>query len=86
MRPNCIAFVGVLILGGCQGPETARHADEEPHWAYAGPEGPAHWGELDSEWAVADEGHEQSPVNIDTSRTVHTTGPHPGFPRLTRRF
>jgi len=37
---------------------------EALHWSYAGETGPEHWADLDSEWVIAREGREQSPINI----------------------
>ena len=47
----------------------AGMAQEHPahEWGYSGSEGPAHWGELTSEFAACKTGHRQSPINI-----VHT--------------
>ena len=44
----------------------AAMAQEHPahEWGYSGSEGPAHWGELDPEFAACKTGHRQSPVNI----------------------
>ena len=44
-------------------------AQEHPEheWGYSGSEGPAHWGELNPEFAACKTGHRQSPINI-----VHT--------------
>jgi carbonic anhydrase len=45
----------------------AASAQEQPahEWGHSGGgEGPAHWGELTSEFAVYKTGHHQSPVNI----------------------
>jgi carbonic anhydrase len=36
-------------------------------WGYSGSEGPAHWGELNPDFAACKTGHRQSPINI-----VHT--------------
>jgi hypothetical protein len=44
----------------------AAMAQEHPahEWGYSGSEGPAHWGELTSEFATCKTGHRQSPVDI----------------------
>ena len=44
----------------------AAMAQEHPahEWGYSGSEGPAHWGELTSEFAVCKTGQRQAPINI----------------------
>ena len=44
--------------------------DEEVHWGYEGEEGPAHWGDLNEDWALCGEGTAQSPINIDTEAAL----------------
>ncbi len=44
-------------------PPPAAHG-AAPHWAYAGAQGPSHWGELDEQFAACGDGHEQSPIDI----------------------
>ena len=39
-----------------------------PHWAYAGPEDPKHWGELDPAFAACSNGHHQSPIDIKDAK------------------
>lgn len=70
--------VGVLLLlvgcsfAGQQGPRPSVSAAPHPpaldggeaHWAYSGDSGPAHWGELSSEYAACGSGREQSPIDI----------------------
>ena len=34
------------------------------HWSYEGESGPAHWGDLSSEFAECKSGHQQSPIDI----------------------
>jgi carbonic anhydrase len=38
-----------------------------PHWGYDAEEGPEHWGSLSPEFRLADEGREQSPIDIAAS-------------------
>ncbi|BBN02671.1 carbonic anhydrase [Marchantia polymorpha subsp. ruderalis] len=41
-------------------------------WDYSdGPNGPAHWGDLNPSWRTCNEGQNQSPINIDTSNLVY---------------
>jgi carbonic anhydrase len=46
-------------------------------WDYtAGPRGPAHWGALDPDYALCNSGHEQSPIDITTTRKRHLPALH----------
>lgn len=36
------------------------------HWGYEGHGAPEHWGDLGKEFATCKNGHQQSPINIDT--------------------
>src|SRR5262245_18471404 len=45
----------------CTGPAWAEGA---AHWSYAGHGGPAHWGELEQDFATCKLGHLQSPIDI----------------------
>ena len=36
-------------------------------WSYEGTKGPAHWGDLDPDYATCNAGHEQSPIDITTT-------------------
>lgn len=40
------------------------------HFAYEGEDGPAHWGDLTSEWKLCKEGKAQAPIDIDTSKVL----------------
>lgn len=49
-------------------PSTAEPtAAEPPHWTYAGETGPEHWADLSPDWAIARDGKEQSPINIESA-------------------
>jgi carbonic anhydrase len=39
-------------------------ADEPRHWQYGGATGPAHWGDLEGDFAACKTGKEQSPIDI----------------------
>lgn len=55
-------IVVILLLNSCApAPEPAAHL---PHWTYEGDEGPSHWGDLDTAYAVCGTGREQSPIDI----------------------
>lgn len=59
------AVATLLVFGTTCGP-CASVAQEHPahEWGYSGSEGPAHWGELNPEFAACKTGHHQSPINI----------------------
>lgn len=44
---------------------SAAIAGDKPHWGYTGDEGPAHWGSLDTAFALCGSGKNQSPINLD---------------------
>jgi carbonic anhydrase len=52
-----VSFFAVLMAGGL-------HAGEDPHWSYSGMTGPENWADLSPDYAVCDEGLNQSPINI----------------------
>lgn len=41
------------------------------HWAYEGPEGPQHWGDLSHDFHLCKEGKKQSPVDITNAKLAH---------------
>ena len=46
------------------------HTSEQPHpaeWGYAGDTSPAHWGQLSPDYALADTGTQQSPIDISSA-------------------
>jgi len=51
----------------------AAFAAEGAHWSYQGHSGPAHWGELEPEFAMCAQGRNQSPVDLRS--TVHAELP-----------
>lgn len=58
----------LVLLNACapaQTPAPAPTAAATPvHWTYEGEEGPAHWGELSSNYAACSSGKKQSPVDL----------------------
>ncbi len=57
--------VALLVFCGICVPYAAVAQEQPAHeWSYRGSEGPAHWGELDPQFAACKTGHQQSPVNI----------------------
>ena len=45
-------------------------AEHETHWGYDGESGPEHWGSLNDDFRLCEEGDEQSPVDIASTRTA----------------
>ena len=62
MRKGCLAFL-LLIVAAVLVPAGPRAQWKTP-WAYDGPSGAEHWGDLDPEYATCKVGKEQSPVDI----------------------
>lgn len=56
-------MLGSVLLGGVIA--TAAIAGEgHSHWGYQGHQGPAHWGELNENFATCKTGQVQSPINL----------------------
>ena len=68
-------FCSLLLAGALSLAVVAFAQDHpgtpEPHWTYSGDTGPAHWGELSSEFSLCKDGKEQSPLNIVRTKTEH---------------
>lgn len=56
---------------------TALAVEHPPHWGYSGDISPAHWGDLDSHFALCKSGKNQSPV--DLTHIVDSQLPPIGF-------
>ena len=61
-----LTLAGILFLG-CS--HTTAHANETSthhakHWGYTGDVAPKHWSELNENFNMCSEGHQQSPINI----------------------
>ena len=54
-------FFGALMLISCS---SIYAAGADPHWGYEGDEGPEHWAELSSKYALCRDGKNQSPVDL----------------------
>lgn len=62
-----VVFLAVasFVLGACGAKVEEPHpVAEAPHWTYEGEDGPEHWDEIDSAFAVCGTGTSQSPINI----------------------
>lgn len=51
-------------------PAAGGHAS---HWAYEGPGGPEHWGDLKSEYRACGAGRQQSPIDVDNAGAARMT-------------
>jgi carbonic anhydrase len=61
--------VALLALGACHPtPGAAADAGGQVHWGYAGREGPEHWSELSPGFALCQQGHQQSPIDLHAGR------------------
>jgi len=59
LRPMTTAAQNSTPTGGWRTP-----------WSYDGAKGPEHWGALDPDYAVCNTGHEQSPIDIESTTRV----------------
>lgn len=59
---------GVLLVGA-----DVAHG-QQPHWGYAGKDGPKGWGKLDTAYSSCSLGHAQSPINITGAKKVDLPG------------
>jgi carbonic anhydrase len=53
-----------LCLAAVVLPPSDSRAQWKTAWSYEGPTGPAHWGDLDPDYAACKTGKEQSPIDI----------------------
>ena len=61
--------IASFLLGACvYQMEESHPAATLPHWTYEGEEGPAHWGELDSAYALCGTGANQSPIDVQSPK------------------
>ncbi len=54
----------LLAAGGCAMEQEHAPATHAAHWGYEGQEGPAHWAELNPDWALCGQGRNQSPIDL----------------------
>lgn len=51
----------------------------EVHWSYRGETGPAHWGDLKSEFSTCKSGKQQSPINIRAAHSAALAAITPAY-------
>jgi len=56
-------FFGVVYLAAAVWPVNAAKSDQSA-WAYAGKNGPQHWGGLDEAYHLCQQGNKQSPIEL----------------------
>ncbi len=64
-------FLLVILLPGVS---TRAQEHKSIHWGYDGEQGPSHWGELSSEFALCESGHHQSPIDIRNPQKADLPG------------
>src|SRR5579864_3703651 len=65
------AIASLLIFCSVCVPRIAMaQAHSEHVWGYRGSESPAHWGDLNPEFAACKTGHRQSPINIGHTQSA----------------
>lgn len=57
-------LIPILAAALCFGGTAWASGGPGVHWGYSGETGPAHWGDLASEYAACRDGQKQSPVNL----------------------
>ena len=73
--------LAVVLATGC-GSDSDKAEPNEPvaaEWTYSGESGPGHWGDLDDEYELCEEGQQQSPINLTDARRAP-------FPRITTDY
>jgi carbonic anhydrase len=67
-----LLFLGFGLLNAsiCADRAFAQAPAKAPshHWSYSGPGSPAHWGDLEPDFALCKDGKRQSPINIEKAR------------------
>lgn len=59
------AIAGLAAIALAPFAVAAEMSGAPPAWSYEGPNGPAHWGELDTSYAACATGRMQSPIDLD---------------------
>lgn len=74
MNSDCfcktILFASILRLLVTPTFSTAQES-HPPHWTYAGPESPKHWGKLDPGYSSCSLGHMQAPIDVKHAKPAN---------------
>ena len=63
-----VLLLGLVATGCASGEHWYFSKERQDHvWGYSGDIGPEHWGSLDPDYHLADDGREQSPIDIVTA-------------------
>lgn len=80
MQRHVLAALALSFAVACQSSTssstnstTTTATKPAPTWSYKGSTGPAHWGEMKTEYALAKTGKRQSPIDIVPAKAVETT-------------
>jgi len=65
---SVIALFAIVLAGATPALAQEHPAGGTPHWSYAGPDGPEHWGDLDPSFAACKSGQRQSPIDIQDAK------------------
>ena len=68
-----LAILTAAFLAG------AAYGEDIAHWSYAGPTGPAHWGNIDKSFSSCESGRTESPINITSAVKAPADVPHARF-------
>jgi len=71
MKQGLLTLALISGLLGCQSTHDDKAHSSTPtkaSWSYTGSTGPAHWGDLSADYALARTGKHQSPIDISTAR------------------
>ena len=67
-------LLALLSLGACTRPETHPSPHPAGHWSYDGESGPAHWASLSPDFALCEQGREQSPIDLTRAMAARSPG------------
>ena len=62
----CLASASLILTGALLAQD-----EEPPHWGYEGEHGPAHWADLNEDYALCAEGNAQSPIDVTDATSLN---------------
>lgn len=75
MKCTLLAPFLSLLCFACSTTSSVPPAVSKPAWSYTGANGPAHWGELSPQYALAKSGTRQSPIDIQSKSASRASLP-----------